>query len=408
MKYCLIGEVLKHSYSQVIHEKFGLDYKLVEVKKGMLDDFFKNSKYDGFNVTIPYKKDVLPYMSYLSPVAESAGAVNTVVNKNGVFYGYNTDVDGMNYMIKRAGLELKGKNVMILGSGGTSNTAVTLSKREGAKSITIVSRTGEVNYENCYDCTDTQIIINSTPVGMFPKVYAKPIDLAPFKKLLGVFDCIYNPKNTELLMEAKSLGVPCEDGLSMLVEQALLARDIWTGETHDNQVSENMIKEIRKLTSNIVLCGMPSAGKTSVGKAVASSLGLNFYDSDEEIVKKTGKTPSEIINAMGETAFRDIESEVVKELSIKSGAIISLGGGAILREENVINLKRNGTIIYIKRDVNLLTTDNRPISQKEGIKALYEKRKDIYIKVSDLIVENDTTIENCAKKVIKDYENSCN
>lgn len=408
MKYCLIGEVLKHSYSQVIHEKFGLDYKLVEVKKGMLDDFFKNSKYDGFNVTIPYKKDVLPYMSYLSPVAKSAGAVNTVVNKNGVLYGYNTDVDGMNYMIKRAGLELKGKNVMILGSGGTSNTAVTLSKREGAKSITIVSRTGKVNYENCYDYLDTEIIINSTPVGMFPKVYAKPIDLAPFKKLLGVFDCIYNPKNTELLMEAKSLGVPCEDGLSMLVEQALLARDIWTGETHDNQVSENMIKEIRKLTSNIVLCGMPSAGKTSVGKAVAKSLGLSFYDSDEEIVKKTGKTPSEIINAMGETAFRDIESEVVKELSIKSGAVISLGGGAILREENVTNLKRNGTIIYIKRDVNLLTTDNRPISQKDGIKALYEKRKDIYIKVSDLIVENDTTIENCAKKVIKDYENSCN
>lgn len=408
MKYCLIGEVLKHSYSQVIHEKFGLDYKLVEVKKDMLDNFFKECSYDGFNVTIPYKKDVLPYMAELSPIAKSAGAVNTVVNKNGVFYGYNTDVDGMNYMINRIGLSLKDKHVMILGSGGTSNTAVTLSKREGAKSITVVSRTGKVNYENCYDLVDTEIIINCTPVGMFPKVYAKPINLAPFKKLLGVFDCIYNPKNTELLMEAKSLGIPCEDGLSMLVEQALLAKDIWTNTSHDKLVTENTIKEIRKLTYNIILCGMPSAGKTSVGKLVAKTTGLDFYDSDDEIIKKTGKTPSEIINEQGEVAFRDLESEVVKELSIKSGAVISLGGGAVLREENVTNLKRNGAIIYIKRDVNLLTSDNRPISQKEGIKALYEKRKSIYESVSDIIVENDTTIENCAKKVIKDYENSCN
>ncbi|MBO5888971.1 MAG: shikimate dehydrogenase, partial [Clostridia bacterium] len=227
MKYCLIGEKLGHSYSKVIHEKFNINYDLVEIEKDKLSDFFKDCKYSGFNVTIPYKKDVILYMSYLSPVAKLAGAVNTVVNKNGKFYGYNTDVDGMNYMIKRAGLTLKGKNVMILGSGGTSNTANTLAKRENAKSITIVSRNGLVNYENCYDYANTEIIINTTPVGMFPNPYSKPINLSRFKNLQGVFDCIYNPKNTELLQDAKLLNIPCEGGLSMLVEQALLARDSW-------------------------------------------------------------------------------------------------------------------------------------------------------------------------------------
>ncbi len=407
MKYCLIGEKLGHSYSKVIHLKFGLDYDLVEIKKEELDSFFKNCKFSGFNVTIPYKKDVIAYMSYLSPVAKLAGAVNTVINRNGKFYGYNTDVDGMNYMIKRAGLSLNGKNVMILGSGGTSNTAVALSKRERAKNIIVVSRSGEVNYENCYDYLDTEIIINTTPVGMFPNVFSKPIDLVPFKKLQGVFDSIYNPKNTELILQAKSLNIPCESGLSMLVEQALLARDIWLETTHDSSVTESVIKEITKLTSNIVLCGMPSAGKTTVGKTLAENLGLDFYDTDEEIEKRYGKTPSEIIKSQGEDAFREIERGVVKDLSIKSGAVISLGGGAILKEENVINLKRNGTIIYIKRDLDKLETTNRPISLKQGIKALYETRKAIYESVSDLIVHNNASIEDCVKRMIKDYETTC-
>ena len=408
MKYCLIGEKLGHSYSKVIHEKFNINYDLVEIEKDKLSDFFKDCKYAGFNVTIPYKKDVILYMSYLSPVAKLAGAVNTVVNKDGKFYGYNTDVDGMNYMIKRAGVTLKGKNVMILGSGGTSNTANTLAKRENAKSITIVSRNGLVNYENCYDYANTEIIINTTPVGMFPNPYSKPLDLYRFKNLQGVFDCIYNPKNTELLQDAKLLNIPCEGGLSMLVEQALLARDIWFNTTHDKIVTEKIISEISTLTSNIVLCGMPSAGKTTVGKIIAKNLGLNFYDSDEEISNLYGKTPSEIINLKGESYFRDIESQIVKELSMKSGAVISIGGGAILREENVTNLKRNGTIVYIKRDLNKLVCTNRPLSQKQGIDKLFNERKAIYESVSDFIVENNGTLEECAKKVVREYETTCN
>ena len=408
MKYCLIGEKLGHSYSKIIHEKVGLNYDLVEIERENLGDFFKNCVFSGFNVTIPYKKSVIEYLSYLSPIAKSAGAVNTVVNKDGKFYGYNTDVGGMDYMIKRVNLSLKDKNVMILGSGGTSNTAVTLAKINNAKSITVVSRNGEVNYENCYDYKDTQIIINATPVGMFPNPYNKPIELKPFKKLEGVFDCIYNPKNTELISEAKALNIACESGLSMLVEQALLARDIWLETTHDSSLTESIIKQIRKLTSNIVLCGMPSAGKTSVGKIIAKKLNLQFFDSDDEIFKSYGKTPAEIIKSQSENEFRDIESKVVKDLSIKSGAVISLGGGAILREENVKNLKRNGTIVYIKRDLDKLILKDRPLSQKQGIKDLYEKRKDIYNKVSDLIVENNGAVEECAKKVIEEYEITCN
>ncbi len=408
MKFCLIGEKLKHSYSQIIHESFNLNYSLVELTSEDLNGFFKDCKYYGFNVTIPYKKSVLPFMSELSSTAKLAGSVNTVINKNGKFYGYNTDVDGMNYMITSAGVSLSGKNVMILGSGGTSNTAVTLAKREKAKSITIVSRTGEINYENCYDLVDTEVIINATPVGMFPNVYNKPINLKPFKKLVGVFDCIYNPKNTELLIEAKELNIPCSDGLSMLVEQALLAKDIWLNETHGIEQTEKVIKQIRKLTSNIILCGMPSSGKTTIGKELYKKLNLKFFDTDEEIEKKHGKTPAQIIKDRGEEEFRKIESEIIKELSILSGAVISLGGGGVLKEENVKNLKRNGTIIYIKRDLSLLLVDNRPLSQKEGVKALYDKRKGIYERASDITVENNGELEKTISKVIKEYENFSN
>ncbi len=408
MKFCLIGEKLKHSYSKIIHESFNLNYSLVELTEKELNGFFKDCDYYGFNVTIPYKKSVLPYISELSSTAKLAGSVNTVINKNGKFYGYNTDVDGMNYMITSAGVSLNGKNVMILGSGGTSNTAVTLAKRENAKSITVVSRTGEVNYENCYDLIDTEVIINATPVGMFPNVFSKPINLKPFKKLLGVFDCIYNPKNTELLIEAKKLNVPCADGLSMLVEQALLAKDIWLNETHGTEQTESVIKKIRKLTSNIILCGMPSSGKTTIGKELSKKLNLKFFDTDIEIEKKYGKTPAQIIKDSGEEEFRKIESEIIKELSIISGAVISLGGGGVLKEENVKNLKRNGTIVYIKRDLSLLLVDNRPLSQKEGVEALYNKRKGVYESASDITVENNGELEKTISKVIKEYENFSN
>ncbi len=408
MKYCLIGETLKHSYSKLIHESQGYSYELKELKKDELESFLNDKAFQGFNVTIPYKKEIIKYLDKLSLEAKEIDAVNTVLYKNGKYYGYNTDIDGMYYMIKKANVSLKDKNVMILGSGGTSNTAVYLAKREKAKTITIVKRKGEVNYENCYDFLDTEIIINTTPVGMYPNVYGKIISLDKFKNLKGVFDCVYNPKNTELLLEAKRLKIPCGGGLSMLVEQALIAEDIWQNTVHSSETTQKIVNKIDKLTSNIALCGMPSAGKTSVGKLVAKKLNLEFFDSDEEITKKHGKTPKEIIEESGEECFRALESETVRELSAKSGAVISLGGGAVLREENVFNLKRNSTIVYIKRDISLLTSENRPLSKSVGIEKLYEKRKGIYESVSDITVENNSTVENCVERVIKEYENTCN
>ncbi len=401
MKYCLIGEKLSHSYSKTIHESFNLDYSLVELKKDELGGFLKNCEYDGFNVTIPYKKDVLPYLKKISKVAKTAGAVNTIVNKNGELYGYNTDVEGMGYMLKRRGATINGKNVLILGSGGTSNTAVTLCKLRNANSYTVVSRTGEVNYDNCYAFIDTQIIINTTPVGMYPNVYNKPIELSKFPKLEGVFDCIYNPKNTELISEAKSLGIPCSSGLAMLVKQGLLAEDIWLSSTHTDNLVEEVIKKISLKTSNIVLTGMPSSGKTTVGKILAKNLGLEFIDTDEVILNKYKKSPSQIILESGEKAFRLLESEVIKEVSLKSGSIIALGGGAVLKEENVYDLKRNGTIVYIKRDLNKLVSEGRPLSQGRGIEQLFNERKDIYQNFADIEVENNLTIEDCVRELIE-------
>lgn len=408
MKYCLIGEKLGHSYSREIHEATGLSYELTEVSKDALSNFFKNNKYDGFNVTIPYKKDVIPFMTGISDVAELSGAVNTVINKNGRFYGYNTDVDGMKYMITRKGVCLKGKHVLILGSGGTSNTAKTLCKIEKAKSVAIVSRNGKLNYQNCYDLQDTEIIINATPVGMYPNVENKPIDIKKFKNLKAVFDCIYNPFLTEMLKDCKEAGITYSNGLSMLVKQAMLAQDIWTGKRSDNDAVEKIIAKMRAEKGNIVLFGMPSCGKSTIGKKVAEILNREFIDTDELITTLNGKTPSAIINEQGVETFRNLESAAIKSVANKSGKVISLGGGAILKQENVDALKRNGILIYVKRNLELLSEENRPLSQKYGVEKLYNERRFAYENSADCVVENNGELNDAVKGVIKEYEDTCN
>lgn len=408
MKYCLIGKKLGHSYSREIHQEKGLDYALVEVAENDLAKFFKNNEYNGFNVTIPYKKDVIPYMSEVSAVAKLAGAVNTVVNKNGKFYGYNTDVDGMKYMLSRKGVTLKDKSVLILGSGGTSNTAKTLCQIENAKTVRVVSRTGEINYDNCYNYQDVEIIINTTPVGMFPNVDCKPIECGNFKNLIAVFDCIYNPFLTELLSDAKRLGVIYSDGLPMLVKQALLAEEIWLENVIDDSETEKIISKLRIQKSNIVLYGMPSSGKSTLGKKIAKILDREFIDTDEYILKITGKTPSNIINESGIDEFRNIESQAVKEVAKLSGKVIALGGGAVLRSENVTALKRNGVLVYVKRNLELLSVKGRPLSQTIGVEKLYEQRKDIYENIKDCVIENNGKLNVAVNGVILEYENTCN
>lgn len=408
MKYCLIGEKLGHSYSAVIHNARGLDYTLNPMERDALQAFCNSGEYKGFNITIPYKKEIIPYLDCISDIAKEAGAVNTVVEREGKLFGYNTDVGGMKYMLARKGITLKDKKILILGSGGTSNTAKTLAKYEGAKSVTVVSRSGEVNYDNCMELAkDTQIIINATPVGMYPNNGKAPLSLEGFDSLEGVFDCIYNPFVTELLHDAKERGIVCSHGLSMLIEQALLAEDIWLERDHTAVESEELIASVYAKTANVVLFGMPSCGKSTLGKIIADKLGREFVDSDEEITQKIGKTPAEIIKESGEKVFRDIESEVIISLAKESGKVIALGGGGVLRSENVKALRSNGVLIYIKRPLELLSTENRPLSQSKGVEKLYEERKDIYEKSKDCSVLNDKTEEYAVEEILKEYEIAC-
>ena len=396
MKYCLIGEKLSHSFSCEIHNKCGLDYSLVEVPKGKLSDFLKEG-YDGFNVTIPYKKDILPFLDVIDSGAIDIGAVNTVVKKEGKLFGYNTDFSGMQFALKRKGISIIDKNVLILGTGGTSNTAIAVCKAEKAKSIITVSRSGNINYSNCYDLRDTEVIINATPVGMYPNINDSSIELKRFPNLKGVLDCVYNPLNTALLLQAKELNIPYSNGLPMLVKQAIDAEKIW-GYNNDIK-TETIINDIYKEKMNAILIGMPSSGKTTIGKELAKKLSKKFIDTDDEIEKNTGRTPSDIIETDGEKAFRDIETQVIKSISGENGLIIATGGGAILREENVNYLKANGLVLYIKRDLELLTSKNRPISKSKGVYELYSERKSFYEKSADFTLENNGSINDCVTKI---------
>ena len=329
MKCGLIGKTLKHSYSPQIHSKFGgYTYDLVELADVTeLENFIKNSDYDAFNVTIPYKKDVMQFLDYVSPLAIKIGAVNTVVKKDGKAYGYNTDFWGMKYMLTSAGITLSGKKVMILGSGGTSNTARVVAKESGAKEVVIVSRTGEVNYQNCYEHTDTDVIINTTPVGIFPDSYNAPIDVERFTNLTGVADVIYNPSLTELTYTAKKKGILHANGLPMLVAQAKYARDFFLGINDDNKIIAPVVNDIASETDNVVLIGMPGSGKSTVGKKIAELLGKKFIDTDELIVKMENKPIPEIFSCLGEDVFRDIEEKALKSAMNERGAVIATGGG---------------------------------------------------------------------------------
>ena len=409
MKYCLIGEKLAHSYSQELHAAMGLDYSLVELSPDNLVDFLHNNDYAGFNVTIPYKKAVIPHLDRLDETATLAGAVNTVKRVGNKLVGFNTDIGGMSYMIESKGISLKGKNVLMLGSGGTSNTAQALAKLNGAKSVNVVSRSGELNYTNCYELTDTEIIINTTPVGMYPNICDKPlIELAKFSNLTAVFDCIYNPFRTELLLEAKALNLVYSDGLPMLVRQAVLAENIWKGQQDAPQLTETLISTMRQKMANVILFGMPSSGKTTLGKFLAQQIGKPFVDLDEYIVEKHGTTPSNIIKQNGEQYFRQLESAAVDEIAMSVGKVISLGGGTVLDPANVAKLKKNGVFVYIKRDLQLLTTDNRPLSQAQGVEALFIKRQSIYNKVKDVEIENNGDCDSAVKEIKKAYETACN
>ena len=407
MEYGLIGEKLPHSFSKEIHEKLGYyQYSLEELKREELKDFILQKNFKGINVTIPYKQDVIPLLDEVDPDALAIGAVNTVVNRDGVLYGYNTDFGGMKALIERAGVIIKYKKVLILGTGGTSLTARAVCERMGAKEILRVSRResdGAVTYEQAYaNHCDADVIINATPCGMFPNIFDCPIELDRFPKLSGVIDVIYNPLCTELVLSAKERGLDTEGGLYMLVAQAILAAEKFLDTEMDVvEVTNKIFDEIYFDKRNIVLSGMPASGKSTVGKIVAKQLGRDLIDTDRLIVEREGDIPT-IFREKGERYFRDLESTVIKEVSALSGKVISLGGGAIMRKENVRSLQHNGAIFFIDRSPEyLVPTGDRPLAdKKEKIMRLYNKRIDTYMSTADFIIDGDCDPEDVADSII--------
>jgi|AGTN01.2.fsa_nt_gi Shikimate 5-dehydrogenase len=406
-KFCLIGGKLAHSYSALIHREFGYPYELVELKKEELAGFVSRGEYDGFNVTIPYKKDIIPLLSGIDDLAAEAGAVNTVVKRNGGYYGYNTDVPGMAYMLEDGGISLKNKKTLILGTGGTSATALALARREGAREIAVVGRTGENNYGNLYKHYDAEIIVNATPVGMYPENGAKLVDLSPFKNLEGVADAIYNPISTNLIFDARERGIKCRPGLKMLVAQAKYARDLFLGEPAKDEEIKRVYKTVASGTANVVLIGMPSSGKSTVGAELAKRLKKKFIDLDEEIVKEAKKPVPEIFEEDGEPAFRALESKLLEKFCKESGLVIATGGGAIKGENAYRTMKQNGIIVFLKRDGDKANYEGRPLlKNSRDFDRLYAERLPLYNKFADFSADNDGDISQTVNFIVERfYEN---
>ena len=402
-KFGLLGRTLSHSYSKLIHEKFSLySYDLFEVEPSCLEGFLSDEKICGFNVTIPYKTEIIKYLDYVDDGAKQIGAVNTVVRRDGKLYGYNTDIFGMQYMLDSAGIEVTDKVVAVLGSGGTSHTAAALLKGLGAKEILIVSRTGEINYQTIKNRQDVQVIINTTPVGMYPETQNSPIDLSGFVNLEAVADVVYNPQKTKLLYQAESLNIKCTGGLSMLVAQAKRALEIFTDVRFSDDIVRPVLAWLQGLSSNVVLIGMPGTGKTQIGKRLAPAIKRKFVDTDELIEKHFGQEIPTVFERFGEAEFRRVESMVLAEVGKKGGQVIATGGGIVENQDNHFLLKQNGTIVYIVRDLEKLSTKNRPLSRDlDHVKGIYERRKDKYAFFADLTIDNNGEINQTVKEIIK-------
>ena len=396
----LLGRKLGHSYSPQIHRELSCyEYKLYEKEPEELEAFLKSGTFDGLNVTIPYKKTVMAYLDEISPEAAAIGSVNTIVNRGGKLTGYNTDAFGFSWLLQKSGVEAADKKALVFGSGGASVTVCHVLKSLGADPVVVISRTGENNYENLDRHLDAKLLINATPLGMYPNNGESPVDLTRFSALDGVLDVVYNPARTALMLQAEQLGIPHASGLSMLVAQAKKACEYFTG----NSVPDAEIDRIERLLSrqmeNIILIGMPGCGKSSVGKALAAALNRTFLDADEEIVRRAGCSIPEIFAAQAEAGFRRLESAVLADLGKQSGIVLATGGGCVTRPENYPSLHQNGCIVWLTRDLSLLPTDGRPMSQANPSESLWERRKALYEQFSDNKAANDGTISECVNAI---------
>lgn len=405
MQCGLLGKKLGHSYSPQIHGLLGsYSYSLFEKEPEDVEDFLRNGDFTGINVTIPYKKTVLPYLDELSPVARKMGCVNTIVRRNdGRLYGHNTDYFGFVSLVHHSCIPVAGKKVLVLGSGGASNTVVHALTDLGALPV-VISRSGENNYQNLSRHADAAVIVNTTPVGMYPQTGVSPLDLQQFPHLEGVLDVVYNPARTQLLLDAEKLGLPNENGLWMLVAQAKEAAEYFTGTKISDTVIETIHRKLSAQMQNIILIGMPGCGKSTVGSLLAQDLGRVFVDADAKIVELAGKSIPEIFAQDGEEAFRKWETQVLSELGKQSGLIIATGGGCVTRERNYKLLHQNGQIFWLKRNLDTLPTDGRPLSQANRLADMYESRKGQYQAFADFVIDNNGSSEETVAAILSHWE----
>ena len=391
MRCGLLGRKLSHSYSPQIHGMLGdYAYELYEKEPEDLESFLKHGDFQGLNVTIPYKKSVIPYCDSLSPTAQMLGAVNTIVRrKDGSLLGHNTDYFGFQSMLLESKLSVSGKKVLVLGSGGASNTVKAVLE-EGGATVIVISRNGENNYENLFLHKDAAVIVNATPVGMYPATGVSPLELDHFAKLEGVLDVIHNHERTKLLMDAQQRGLVAVNGLWMLVAQAKESSEWFTGSPIDDAKISLIHRTLRSQTENIVLIGMPGCGKSTVGKLIADHTGLQFVDADTEIEKLAGKSIPQIFAEDGEDVFRSYETRVLSALGKESGLVIATGGGCVTRQENYRHLHQNGTIFWLTRPIQSLATEGRPLSAAGKLEEMYQIRRPIYEAFRDYRIENRT------------------
>lgn len=403
LKCGLLGEKLGHSYSPQIHSMLAdYEYKLFEKSPEELEAFLKSGEFDGLNVTIPYKKAVMPYCAELSPTAAQIGSVNTIVRRSdGSLYGDNTDAFGFENLIVHNGIEVKGKKALVLGTGGASVTAQAVLKNLGASEVVVISRRGEDNYENIAKHRDAEIIANTTPVGMYPNNGKAAVDLTQFPKLSGVLDVVYNPARTALLLQAERLGIPCAGGLYMLVSQAKRSCELFTGKSIPDSEIDRIERVLSHQMQNIVIIGMPGSGKTAVSTMLAEKLGRKIFDTDTMVAEKAGVTIPEIFAAQGEAGFRRLETEATAEVGKLSGNIISTGGGVVTVAENYELLHQNGVIVWIERDTNKLARDGRPISLSSDLNELYAARLPLYDRFADIKADNNGDINDTVNAIME-------
>lgn len=403
LKCGLLGQKLGHSYSPAIHGMLAdYDYQLFEREPEQLEDFLKNGPWDGINVTIPYKKAVLPYCAQLSETARRIGSVNTIVRRpDGSLYGDNTDAYGFESLIRKNGIDVRGRKALVLGSGGASVMAVAVLKLLGAESVTVISRNGEDNYDNLERHAGAQIIANTTPVGMYPNNGQAAVDLTCFPRCEGVLDVVYNPERTALLLQAEKLGIPRAGGLYMLVAQAKRSSELFTGQTIPDSEIDRIEAVLSGQMKNIVLVGMPSSGKSTLAAALGETLGRSVYEADALIAQEAGMDIPAIFAQYGEEHFRALETEILSRLGKLSGAILSTGGGCVTREENYDLLHQNGSIIWLQRSIDKLDKTGRPISLKNDLNELYQKREPMYRRFADATVDNNGSVAATLEQILE-------